>query len=82
MFIFTQMSLVCPIFKKGKKCDPAKYRPVSLTCVVGKVMESILVDALISHMVNNKLLRASQHGFLPGKSTVSCMLEYLKTLTK
>ena len=75
-------SLVCPIFKKGAKSDPGNYRPVSLTCVVCKVMESILVDALISHMVTNKLLRASQHGFLPGKSTVTCMLEYLETLTK
>ena len=53
-----------------------------MNCVVGKVMESILVDALISHMVTNKLLRASQHGFLPGRSTVTCMLEYLETLTK
>ena len=75
-------SLVCPIFKKGTKSDPGNYRPVSLTCVVGKVMESILVDALINHMVTNKLIRASQHGFLPGKSTVTCMLEYLETLTK
>ena len=75
-------SLVCPIFKKGAKCDAGNYRPVSLTCIVGKVMESILVDALINHMVSNKLLRASQHGFLPGKSTVTCMLEYLETLTK
>ena len=75
-------SLVCPIFKKGSKSDPGNYRPVSLTCVVGKEMESILVDALISHIVTNKLLRASQHGFLPGKSTVTCMLEYLETLTK
>lgn len=45
-------------------------------------MESILVDALIYHMVTNNLLRASQHGFLPGKSTITCMLEYLETLTK
>ena len=75
-------SFVCPIFKKGTKSDPGNYRPVSLTCVVGKVMESILVDALISHMVSNKLLRASQHGFLPGKSTLTCMLEYLETLTR
>ena len=45
-------------------------------------MESILVDALINHMVSNKLLRASQHGFLPGKSTVTCMLEYMETLTR
>ena len=75
-------SHVCPIFKKGSKSDPGNYRPVSLTCVVGKVMESIIVDALIDHMITNQLLRSSQHGFLPGKSTTTCMLEYLETLTR
>ena len=40
------------------------------------------MDALINHMVSNKLLRASQHGFLPGKSTVTGMLEYLETVTR
>jgi len=30
---------VTPVFKKGKKQDPGNYRPVSLTCILGKVME-------------------------------------------
>ena len=75
-------SMVCPIFKKGSKSEPGNYRPVSLTCIVGKVMESLMVDSLINHMVTNNLLRASQHGFLPGRSTLTCMLEYMETLTK
>ena len=37
---------------------------------------------MINHMVTNNLLRASQHGFLPGRSTLTCMLEYMETLTK
>ena len=31
---------VTPIFKKGSKGSPGNYRPVSLTCVLCKVMES------------------------------------------
>ena len=30
---------VCPMYKKGERKDSAKYRLVSLTCVICKVME-------------------------------------------
>ena len=33
---------VTPIFKKGQKGDPGRYRPISLTLVPGKVMERII----------------------------------------
>ena len=33
---------ITPLFKKGSKSDPDNYRPVSLTCVSCKVMESII----------------------------------------
>ena len=33
---------VAPIFKKGLRTDPAIYRPVSLTLVPCKIMESLV----------------------------------------
>ncbi|CAG4977402.1 unnamed protein product [Parnassius apollo] len=36
-------ALVTPVYKKGNKLDPANYRPISLTSVVCKVMEKIIV---------------------------------------
>ena len=33
---------VTPIFKKGQTCDPSNYRPISLTCVLCKIMEGII----------------------------------------
>ena len=35
---------VIPLFKKGSKLDPGNYKPVSLTCVSCKIMESIIRD--------------------------------------
>ena len=71
-----------PIFKKGSKSSPGNYRPVSLTCVLCKVMESILRDAIVHHLEKHDLIRSSQHGFMGGKSTLSNLLEYLEELTK
>ena len=71
-----------PIFKKGSKGSPGNYRPVSLTCVLCKVMKSILRDAIVQHLEQYSLLRKSQHGFMAGKSTLSNLLEYLEDLTR
>ena len=77
-----KLANVAPIFKKGSKGSAGNYRPVSLTCVLCKVMESILRDAIVEHLDRNNLLRCSQHGFMSGKSTLSNLLEYLEELTR
>ena len=68
---------ITPIHKKGPKTSPGNYRPVSLTSVVGKLMESIVRDKLVSHMMENQLFCDTQHGFVPGRS---CMTQLLVTL--
>ena len=34
---------VVPIYKKGNRQEPGNYRPVSLTSVVSKVLESLMI---------------------------------------
>ena len=41
---------VVDIFKKGTKSIPGNYRPVSLTCVVCKSLESFIRDVIVDHM--------------------------------
>eukprot|EP00745_Piridium_sociabile_P035972 TRINITY_DN63634_c0_g1_i2.p1 TRINITY_DN63634_c0_g1~~TRINITY_DN63634_c0_g1_i2.p1 ORF type:complete len:797 (-),score=144.14 TRINITY_DN63634_c0_g1_i2:185-2575(-) len=72
---------VTPIFKKGKKNDPGNYRPVSLTCVICKVMESIVRDHLVEHFTVNKLLSKYQHGFVKGRSCTTNLVTMLKLWT-
>ena len=73
---------VVPKFKKGSKKEAGNYRPVSLTCVSCKLLESILKDDIMQHLTSNKLLKKSQHGFMAGKSCTTNLLEFLKKVTE
>ena len=73
---------ITPIFKKGSKASPGNYRPVSLTSVLCKVMESIIGDAIVLHLNKHNLIRDSQHGFRQGRSCLTNLLEYLEAITK
>ena len=41
-------AIVTPIFKKGSPSSSANYRPISITCIICKVMEIIIKDKLIA----------------------------------
>ncbi len=73
---------VTPIFKKGKKCKASNYRPVSLTSIVCKLMESIIKDDMTEYLESNKIIKNSQHGFRKKRSCLTNLLEYLENLTK
>ena len=72
---------VIPIFKKGSKRDVANYRPISLTSHIGKLLERIIRDHILRHLDNKQLIKPSQHGFLPGRSCQSNLLEFLERVT-
>lgn len=68
---------ISPIFKKGAKNRADNYRPISLTSVVCKIMESLVKDTVMSHFITNNLLSPNQYGFVSGRSTVTQLLSYL-----
>ena len=72
---------VIPLFKKGKKSQPGNYRPVSLTSIVCRIMESIIRDNLIIHMNSNNLFSKCQHGFIKNRSCTTNLLTALDQWT-
>ena len=44
--------IVTPVFKKGAKSKPENYRPISLTCILSKVLEHIIVSSIMNHLDN------------------------------
>ena len=58
------------------------YRPISLTCIICKVMESLIRKSVMYHLVNGKLLSKKQHGFINGRSTVTQLLSFLDECVK
>lgn len=70
-----KMAYITPIYKgQGDKELASSYRPVSLCSTLGKTMERLIRDQLITAATFAKPLCQSQHGFLAGKSTISNLL--------
>ena len=75
-------AIITAIFKKGKKTDPGNYRPVSLTSVVSKIMESIVRDSVVQHLMENDLITDHQHGFVPGRDCITQLLVCIEEWTR
>ena len=43
---------ITPLFKKGSRNKPENYRPVSLTSVVCKLLETLIRDHMVEFLVN------------------------------
>ena len=68
---------ISPIYKKGAKNRAENYRPISLTSIICKIMESFIKEAIMSHLRSENLLSSKQYGFISGRSTVTQLLRYL-----
>ena len=72
---------VTPLFKKGGREKAGNYRPVSLTSVVGKLLESVIKDGIAAHLESGEIIGQSQHGFTKGKSCLTNLIEFFEDVT-
>ena len=63
--------VLCPdqsYLQKGDKSSPANYRPISLTCILCKVLEHIMASHLVRHLNKHGVLYDLQHDFREKRS--------------
>ena len=77
-----KLANVTPIFKKGNKSLPGNYRPISLTSVVCKLMETIIRDKIVNYLEENNIIKDSQHGFRHRRSCLTNLLDFFHDVYK
>ncbi|CAB4025210.1 Hypothetical predicted protein [Paramuricea clavata] len=75
-----KLSNIIPLHKKGIKSFVENYRPISLMCVVAKVLERCVYNRLIGHIEN--MISVAQHGFLRGKSCTGQLISVLHRISQ
>ena len=64
-----------PLYKKGDSSEACNYRPISLTCIMSKIMEVTVKDHVMKYLLFKGLISNKQHAFMANHSTVTNLLE-------
>jgi hypothetical protein len=62
-------SVIKPIHKKGDKSSLANYRPISLLTSFSKIVERVIYNRLINHLMKHAMLSSNQYVFQENLST-------------
>ena len=68
---------ISAIYKKGDKDTPANYRPVSLTCIICKIMEHVVCSQIGRHLDDYNILYPHQHSF---RKQLSCETQLISSI--
>lgn len=73
-------SFIIPIHKSGCIDDIENYRPISILSTIAKIFDKLIFNHISSKTAH--LISRAQHGFTPGRSTITNLMEYTEYLTK
>ena len=76
-----KIARVSAIHKKGNRKLASNYRPVNITSIVCRVLETIIRNFMVEFLVSNNLLSDFQFGFIKGRSTTLQLLNVLNDWT-
>ena len=75
-----KVAKVRPLFESGSTDDLNNFRPISIIPTVGKVIERIIHRQSVSYLENNHVLSEAQSGFRGGRSTGTCLVDFLDNI--
>ena len=73
-------NLVLPVHKKDDRSNIANYRPISIEPILAKIFERFVNNSLRQQLTNYMCFE--QHGFLPGRSTISNLACYADEVSR
>ena len=71
---------ITPIFKSGDKSQVINYRPISLLCIVSKVLEHLIFIKISKFITTNNIFYHHQFGFRQHHSTTQQLLIFLSDI--
>ena len=69
---------VTPVFKSGDRSSVKNYRPISLLCIISKVLERIIFNKIVDFITPS--IPQSQFGFLRGHSSLQHLLIFIHNI--
>lgn len=77
-----KISRVKPIPKKGSSAEISNYRPISVTSIFSKILETVMKNQLLIYLNANSLIDKMQFGFTNSSSTTSAAINVIDGLVK
>lgn len=79
-----KLARVKPLYKKNSRAEIGNYRPVSILCIISKILEKAVYKQLEAHLIQHNLLYQFQSGFRSSYSTDTCLIhlfDHIKSQT-
>ena len=70
--------LIVPIHKSGPKTDIKNYCPISLLCILSKILEILVYNKIVDKVI--KLVSPLQFGFVRGRSSLQQLLLFINSV--
>ena len=74
--------IVSPIHKGEDRHDAKNYRPITITSLLGRLLEKLVKEKIYKHLQDNDVIPKEQHRFRTNRSCLTNLLETMEDITK
>ena len=78
----SKTAIIIPIPKCDKSTSEKDFRPISLLCVISKILEKVIAAQLIEFFINTSLFDKYQSASMKFHSTTTALLHILDSIMK